>query len=68
MSISIDLGGLHHKEQDFFTIEILGLFNLILIIILFSIDIKILRPVLNNEVMKIGTDWRQMDQIESMSL
>jgi hypothetical protein len=58
LSINIDLGGIYHKNQNSFTIELIGLFNLILILIIFSIDIKILSPVLNNEVMKIGTDWR----------
>jgi hypothetical protein len=59
---------MHHRGQSSFTLEFTGLIYLVLYIFLFSVDLKILKPVISNEVMKVGTDYKEMDTIPEITL
>jgi len=66
--IGLNFGGMHHRGQSSFTLEFTGLIYLVLYVFLFSVDLKILEPVISNEVMKVGTDYKEMDTIPELTL
>jgi len=57
---SINLGGMHHRGRRSYVVESTGCLYLILFVVLFFIDIEILQPVIRNDVVKVGTDERQV--------
>lgn len=59
---------MNHSKKASFGIELIGMINIIALIAVIIIDYKIIKPVLENRVLKVGTDWRQMDELTSMNL
>ena len=54
--IGIDLGGLNLRGRNHYTCECLSIVYLILFVILISVDLNIMGPVFNGEVVSIDLD------------
>ena len=55
-STEIHFGGLTHRGKRTYTLESLGCFYIIFWIVLIIADFKIIAPVLNGNVHRVGSD------------
>jgi hypothetical protein len=54
--ISVNLGGLSHRERRSYSLSCCGFVYCILWVFLIITDIKLLQPVINGEIAKIGIE------------
>ena len=68
LSFQQDLGGLNHQGKNSFGLRTIGIINSIVLLVVVIINFKILKPVLEGKILKIGTDWKPMDELKSINL
>lgn len=66
-SVEIHLGGLTHRGSKTYTLESLGCVYMLFWIILIISDIAILKPALDNRIMKVGVDQRHLNYSELLN-